>query len=59
MLDLETKYLEVTRMIVIQRAKDIFNAEEKFCGQMFDLGMEQLKVNFEMQHSHNKVINLI
>ena len=55
MLDLETKYLEVTREVVLKRASDIHLVDTKYCKVMFELGLEQLKVNFETQQEHNFV----
>ena len=55
MLELEVKYLELTREVVLKRAKDIFDIDVSYCVKMFDLGLLQLAVNFEMQRSHNEV----
>ena len=55
MLDLELKYIEITREIVLKRAEDLYEIDFKYCIKMFDLGLEQLKVNFETQQNHNSV----
>ena len=55
MLELELKYIEITREIVLKRAENLYEVDSKYCIKMFDLGLEQLKVNFEMQQEHNRV----
>ena len=55
MLDLELKYIEITREIVLKRAEDLYEIDSKYCIKMFDLGLEQLQVNFEMQQEHNRI----
>jgi len=55
MLELELKYIEITREIVLKRAEDLYEIDSAYCIKMFDLGLEQLKVNFEMQQEHNRI----
>lgn len=55
MLELELKYLEITREIVIKRSTDLWEIDMKYCDKLFELGLEQLKVNFSMQQEHNNI----
>ena len=55
MLELELKYIEITREIVLKRAEDLYEIDSAYCIKMFDLGLEQLKINFEMQQEHNRI----
>ena len=47
--------MEITREVVLKRAKDIFEIDMSYCSKMFELGLEQLSVNFEMQRNHNEI----
>ena len=55
MLELETKYLSLTKDLVLTREKELNEIALRFCDKLFEKGLAQLEQNFSQQRAHNAV----